>query len=52
VHLGVELGDVTTKASLADAFVLALERTGAMDKSKKNKAALKGLKTADDEQEG
>ena len=52
VHLGVELGDVTTKASLADAFVLALERTGAMDKSKKNKTALKSLKTADDEQDG
>ena len=28
VHLGVELGDVTTKASLADAFRLALQRTG------------------------
>jgi rsbT co-antagonist protein RsbR len=29
VHLGVNLGDVTTKATLADAFKLALERTGA-----------------------
>ena len=28
VHLGVDLGDVTTKASLADAFRLALQRTG------------------------
>ena len=28
VHLGVDLGDVTTKASLADALALALERTG------------------------
>jgi rsbT co-antagonist protein RsbR len=28
VHLGVELGDVVTKASLADAFAVALERTG------------------------
>jgi rsbT co-antagonist protein RsbR len=28
VHLGVDLGDVTTKASLADAFALALDRTG------------------------
>ncbi len=28
VHLGVELGDVTTKASLADALALALKRTG------------------------
>ena len=26
VHLGVDLGDVTTKASLADAFALALKR--------------------------
>jgi len=28
VHLGVELGGVTTKASLADAFAIALDRTG------------------------
>ncbi len=28
VHLGVELGDVITKASLADALALALKRTG------------------------
>jgi rsbT co-antagonist protein RsbR len=28
VHLGVDLGDVTTKASLADAFAIALDRTG------------------------
>jgi rsbT co-antagonist protein RsbR len=28
VHLGVELGDITTKASLAAAFRVALERTG------------------------
>jgi rsbT co-antagonist protein RsbR len=28
VHLGVALGDVITKATLADAFVLALQRTG------------------------
>jgi rsbT co-antagonist protein RsbR len=28
VHLGVELGDVITKATLADAFALALQRTG------------------------
>ncbi|HET8643886.1 MAG TPA: STAS domain-containing protein, partial [Vicinamibacteria bacterium] len=27
VHLGVELGDVTTKASLADALAIALQRT-------------------------
>jgi rsbT co-antagonist protein RsbR len=29
VHLGVNLGEVTTKATLADAFEVALERTGA-----------------------
>ncbi len=29
IHLGVELSDVTTKATLADAFKLALRRTGA-----------------------
>ena len=28
VHLGVRLGDITTKATLADAFVIALERIG------------------------
>ncbi|HET7341834.1 MAG TPA: STAS domain-containing protein [Methylomirabilota bacterium] len=29
VHLGVELGNVITKATLADAFAIALQRTGA-----------------------
>jgi rsbT co-antagonist protein RsbR len=28
VHLGVDLGEVTTKATLADAFAIALQRTG------------------------
>ena len=28
VHLGIELGGITTKASMADAFAVALERTG------------------------
>jgi rsbT co-antagonist protein RsbR len=28
VHLGVDLGAVVTKATLADAFALALRRTG------------------------
>jgi rsbT co-antagonist protein RsbR len=28
VHLGVELGDVVTKASLSDAFAVALKRSG------------------------
>lgn len=30
VHLGVDLADVITKASLADAFAIALDRTGLM----------------------
>jgi len=29
VHLGVELSTVVTKATLADAFVIALQKTGA-----------------------
>src|SRR5881397_1735663 len=29
VHLGVELGSVITKATLADAFTIALQKTGA-----------------------
>jgi rsbT co-antagonist protein RsbR len=29
VHLGVNLSDVVTKATLADAFAVALQRTGA-----------------------
>ena len=29
VHLGVDLGPVVTKATLADAFAVALKRTGA-----------------------
>jgi rsbT co-antagonist protein RsbR len=28
VHLGVDLNTVTTKATLADAFAIALKRTG------------------------
>jgi rsbT co-antagonist protein RsbR len=28
VHLGINLMDVTTKATLSDAFALALQRTG------------------------
>jgi rsbT co-antagonist protein RsbR len=28
VHLGVDLGNVITKASLADAFAVALKRSG------------------------
>ena len=36
VHLGVALSDVTTKASLADAFALALERVGgSIDRSER-----------------
>ena len=38
VHLGVNLGEVTTKATLADAFQIALKRTGAkMDRKQAEK---------------
>jgi rsbT co-antagonist protein RsbR len=37
VHLGVNLEDVVTKATLADAFLVALERTGASIDSGSNK---------------
>jgi len=36
VHLGVNLEDVITKATLADAFVVALERTGTTIGAKRN----------------
>jgi rsbT co-antagonist protein RsbR len=36
VHLGVGLGDVTTKANLADAFLIALTRAGMMITSAAN----------------
>jgi rsbT co-antagonist protein RsbR len=39
VHLGVNLGEVTTKASLADAFLVALKRTGATIGKAKPEAA-------------
>jgi rsbT co-antagonist protein RsbR len=38
VHLGVDLADVTTKATLADAFRRALEMTGQRDKFARPKA--------------
>jgi rsbT co-antagonist protein RsbR len=38
VHLGVNLEDVTTKATLADAFVIALKRTGAQVVASTNNA--------------
>jgi rsbT co-antagonist protein RsbR len=37
VHLGVNLEDVVTKATLADAFLVALERTGASVVGNQNK---------------
>jgi rsbT co-antagonist protein RsbR len=37
VHLGVDLGDVVTKASLADALGLALEKTGRVVSRVKNR---------------
>jgi len=41
VHLGVNLGDVTTKATLAEAFKVALKRTGS-EVGKKTSAPLAG----------
>jgi rsbT co-antagonist protein RsbR len=38
VHLGVDLGDIVTKATLADAFRLALARTGMTLVKQKNGA--------------
>ncbi len=40
VHLGVRLGDITTKATLADAFLVALERTGSSIKKNSVQPAL------------
>jgi rsbT co-antagonist protein RsbR len=44
VHLGVDLADVVTKATLADAFRIALVRTGSslMSASKKSKSGKRG----------
>jgi len=39
VHLGVDLSQVVTKSSLADAFVVALGRTGARIEGRKSAAA-------------
>jgi rsbT co-antagonist protein RsbR len=38
VHLGVELGNVVTKSSLADAFALALKRRGLSVQSRKDRS--------------
>jgi rsbT co-antagonist protein RsbR len=38
VHLGVNLSDVITKATLADAFAVALQRTGSVVTRARNKA--------------
>ena len=43
VHLGVALGDVTTKASISDAFALALQRRGLTVTKQKIAQALKAL---------
>jgi rsbT co-antagonist protein RsbR len=42
VHLGVDLSEVTTKASLADAFLVALTRTGASIQSAAQRATKAG----------
>jgi len=39
VHLGVDLSQVTTKASLADAFLVALSRTGSRIETEQAEAA-------------
>jgi rsbT co-antagonist protein RsbR len=39
VHLGVELGTVVTKATLAAAFSLALQRTGQTIQHKRRQSA-------------
>lgn len=46
VHLGVELGGITTKATLADAFSIALSKTGKMVVSAKQVAALQARAAA------
>ncbi len=47
VHLGVDLGDIVTKATLADAFKLALARTGMqLVKNRTGAAATGGITTA------
>jgi rsbT co-antagonist protein RsbR len=48
VHLGVELNDVVTKATLADAFALALTRTGkiVVDRKTVRQATLDNRETA------
>lgn len=38
VHLGVDLANVTTKATLADAFIIALERTGQKITTEQNRS--------------
>jgi rsbT co-antagonist protein RsbR len=38
VHLGVNLGEVITKATLADAFQVALKRTGCMIQKQKSES--------------
>jgi rsbT co-antagonist protein RsbR len=47
VHLGVDLGDIVTKATLADAFKLALARTGmTLVRSRNGTTATGGITTA------
>jgi rsbT co-antagonist protein RsbR len=48
VHLGVELGDVVTKATLADAFALALKRTGQTIQRRQNSTQEAGRGTHSD----
>jgi rsbT co-antagonist protein RsbR len=42
VHLGVDLSEVTTKATLADAFATALERIGVATQAMRTRRAAEG----------
>jgi len=54
VHLGVELNDVVTKASLADAFAIALRRSGLSVQRMKDSSAssIRRVRPQDQEAEG
>jgi rsbT co-antagonist protein RsbR len=47
VHLGVELGTVVTKATLAGAFSLALQRTGQTIQHKRHQSTQEGGRGTD-----
>ena len=51
VHLGVDLADVVTKATLSGAFAVALQRAGLTVKKKANQRELKAELTGANEEE-